>query len=69
MQQQCSRVRKRRRKIGSVSECICFNCGTRIPHKRGVPCFEERCPKCGITMEKAKHFNSRKRIGIWYAYL
>ncbi len=38
---------------GPQGECICPNCGFRIPHKRGIPCFEEKCPKCGTTMVRA----------------
>jgi len=25
-------------------------CAERIPHRPGVPCREERCPKCGVVM-------------------
>jgi len=27
-----------------------MSCGTRIPHQKGVPCLDERCPKCGKAM-------------------
>ncbi len=36
--------------MGSGGYCICATCGTRVPHRRGVPCREERCPKCGKVM-------------------
>ena len=32
--------------------CICVNCNTRIPHLRGVPCRDNRCPNCGKIMFK-----------------
>ena len=32
--------------------CICVQCNTRIPHKRGIPCREIKCPKCGKIMFK-----------------
>ena len=30
--------------------CICTHCDTRIPHVKGKPCRESRCPSCGRTM-------------------
>lgn len=38
------------RGLGPGGECRCPNCGTTIPHKRGVPCSEEICPNCGARM-------------------
>lgn len=35
---------------GPSFNCICNKCGTKIPHTPGVPCREERCPKCGTVM-------------------
>jgi len=35
---------------GSGGECICRECGCTIPHKRGVPCTNMRCPDCGKPM-------------------
>jgi hypothetical protein len=39
--------------LGLGGECQCPNCGTRAPHKRGIPCFEQLCPQCGSTMVRA----------------
>ena len=38
------------RALGPDGDCVCTQCGTRAPHQRGVPCYEQMCPKCGIPM-------------------
>lgn len=38
------------RGLGVGGECICPNCGHRVTHQRGTPCYEIRCPKCGSPM-------------------
>jgi len=30
--------------------CICPNCGEKVSHKQGTPCFNLNCPKCGSKM-------------------
>ncbi|GET25895.1 ferredoxin [Prolixibacter sp. NT017] len=32
--------------------CICVKCDLRLEHKKGMPCREVKCPKCGRTMLK-----------------
>lgn len=32
--------------------CICPNCQTVVPHERGLPCFQTRCPNCGTSMTR-----------------
>ncbi len=39
--------------LGPGGECVCPNCGHRVPHRRGVPCAQETCPKCGTRMTRA----------------
>ncbi len=40
--------------LGPSGECICPNCGARIPHQAGIPCYEQRCPKCGQPMTRSR---------------
>jgi predicted Fe-Mo cluster-binding NifX family protein len=37
---------------GPAGSCICFVCGHREPHERGVPCAERTCPACGTPLVK-----------------
>lgn len=37
-------------RMGSMGNCICPKCGFKKSHKRGVPCQEEKCPKCGAKL-------------------
>lgn len=43
--------------LGAEGYCLCPKCGEKIPHRQGVPCQEERCPRCGAKMlrEGSKH--------------
>jgi ssDNA-binding Zn-finger/Zn-ribbon topoisomerase 1 len=45
--------------LGSGGNCICPKCGYTAPHKRGMPCQEERCPKCNAKLlrEGSYHHN------------
>ena len=36
--------------LGPGGFCVCPVCGTKIPHQRGIPCYQQRCPKCGQRM-------------------
>jgi len=37
---------------GPSGNCVCPQCGRKEQHKRGVPCFEQKCPKCGVLMTR-----------------
>ncbi len=38
---------------GPGGECVCPNCGHRLPHEAGIPCYNLSCPKCGTRMMRA----------------
>ena len=40
--------------LGPEGECICPKCETRSPHQTGQPCYEQKCPKCGTPMTRAR---------------
>ena len=37
---------------GPGGDCFCPNCGERVSHQLGKPCFEQKCPKCGAAMTR-----------------
>jgi len=49
--------RERLHEMGSGGGCVCPKCGTRLPHRQGVRCQDERCPGCGARMlrEGSRH--------------
>ena len=36
--------------MGIGGYCICPKCDYRAPHQRGIPCQDQRCPKCGAKL-------------------
>lgn len=40
------------RMAGPAGFCLCPNCGYKVPHERGEPCFERPCPECGTKMTR-----------------
>ncbi len=32
--------------------CVCPKCGSKVEHKRGIPCSQVRCPECSISMTR-----------------
>jgi len=35
---------------GPGGDCLCPQCGTRVPHQPGNPCYNIICPQCGASM-------------------
>lgn len=35
---------------GPGGNCVCPQCGHKVPHQPGTPCYNVNCPKCGIAM-------------------
>ncbi len=36
--------------LGVGGNCVCPSCGKTVPHQRGVPCTQVKCPACGAAM-------------------
>jgi hypothetical protein len=45
--------------MGADGNCIRPKCGHRMPHVRGVPCQDERCPECGAKMLREGSYHHR----------
>jgi ribosomal protein S26 len=45
-----SQVGRRGRGLGGSPVCRCPGCGHTMPHDKGVPCSEVRCPQCSTFM-------------------
>ncbi len=37
---------------GPNGECICPKCGATVLHQIGIPCTQQKCPKCGSRMTR-----------------
>jgi DNA-directed RNA polymerase subunit RPC12/RpoP len=35
---------------GPTGVCICPNCGKKVVHQQGIPCYNINCPDCGVKM-------------------
>lgn len=36
--------------MGPSGTCVCLKCGYTISKRQGVPCLDEKCPKCGVVL-------------------
>jgi len=46
-----------RHEMGPEGYCYCTKCDYKTKHKRGVPCQDERCPKCGAKLIREGSFH------------
>ena len=37
---------------GPGGNCVCPSCGEQAEHQLGIPCYEQKCPKCGAAMTR-----------------
>lgn len=37
---------------GPGGYCVCPNCGHRVKHAAGQPCYQKKCPRCSTTMTR-----------------
>jgi len=40
--------------LGPEGECVCPKCNTTVPHQRGTPCYERKCPNCGSPLTRKR---------------
>lgn len=39
-----------RRGAGPSGNCVCPQCGHKVPHQASTPCYNMACPRCGTAM-------------------
>lgn len=40
--------------MGPGGNCVCPSCGKQVPHVRGTPCYQHKCPNCGTQMTRQR---------------
>lgn len=46
--------------MGPAGSCVCVKCGYSTPKRSGMPCMDQKCPKCGATLlrEGGSHYQA-----------
>jgi NAD-dependent SIR2 family protein deacetylase len=46
--------------MGPIGNCVCVKCGYSTFKKPGIPCMDEKCPKCGTVLlrEGSVHYKN-----------
>jgi hypothetical protein len=52
-----------RRGMGPSGRCVCLGCGATKRHDPGIPCLDERCPRCGKAMVREGSVHHRAALG------
>ncbi|MCK5450095.1 DUF134 domain-containing protein [Candidatus Pacearchaeota archaeon] len=37
---------------GPSGNCVCPKCEAEVSHQTGIPCYQQKCPKCGSPMTR-----------------
>jgi len=45
--------------MGPTGRCICPKCEEVVPHQRGVPCQNQKCPACGSKMLRENGYHHK----------
>ena len=40
--------------MGGGGNCVCPDCGNKITHQVGTPCYQVKCPNCGQAMTRER---------------
>jgi len=41
---------RNKRGLGGTEYCMCPECGKKVIHQKGTPCYERKCPDCKCSM-------------------
>ncbi len=47
--------------LGAGGNCVCLSCSKMVPHQRGMPCTQMKCPQCGAAMTRIRQMPSGRK--------